>query len=90
MVFARLCSIGPKGRMLSLEKFTKRLQTFLTIVTGVGDFYSSGNDIKSAFEEKMNPDISPTSGVDKATNFIQAFINYPKILIGNKLLISGI
>lgn len=49
----------------------------LTILTGTGDYYSSGNDIMES--------TTLTQGTEQAwiifRNFIEAFIRYPKLLI---------
>ncbi|XP_066250626.1 enoyl-CoA delta isomerase 3, peroxisomal [Euwallacea similis] len=45
----------------------------LTIITGTGDFYSSGNDFKTNMED--------VSSMDDIQKFVEAFIEYPKIII---------
>ncbi|RZC36541.1 ECH domain containing protein [Asbolus verrucosus] len=55
-----------------------------TIITGTGDYYSSGFDIKSAVSE-MNMD-DDQSRTNKLRDMICAFISYPKLLIA---LVNG-
>lgn len=47
----------------------------VTIITGEGDFFSSGNEIKVTKPEDM------FTGLILVENMISAFINYPKLLI---------
>lgn len=49
----------------------------ITIITGTGDYFSSGNDIVSALQE----DSSSESKLQRVKNMVDAFINYPKIII---------
>lgn len=53
-------------------------------ITGTGDYYSSGNDIKAAFEANMNSE-SREEGVEKSRslvyNLVNAFICFEKLLI---------
>lgn len=51
----------------------------VTVLTGSGDYYSSGNDIISSLESKANqPDFNLISVLK---DYIQAFITFPKLLI---------
>lgn len=50
----------------------------ITIITGVGEYFSSGQDLKSALE---NFDGNPDNSLAILENLIEAFINYPKVLI---------
>lgn len=51
----------------------------VTILTGVGEYYSSGNDLTDAFNQ-ANEGNSETS-LKMIHDFVQAFISYPKLLI---------
>lgn len=48
----------------------------VTILTGVGEYYSSGNDISSALSATDSEE-----SFNHVHDFVEAFINYPKILI---------
>lgn len=52
----------------------------ITIITGVGEYFSSGNDLKSAMENTRSID-NITENVEIFNKMINTFINYPKILI---------
>lgn len=60
-----------------LEEDANNDQIIVTILTGVGDFYSSGNDFKEAMEFSE----IGSSRLNRIKSFVNAFINYPKILI---------
>lgn len=47
----------------------------VSIITGAGDFYSSGNDFGFSHDDSDQLNI--------VKYFIQAFIDYPKLLIGD-------
>lgn len=49
----------------------------VTILTGVGEYYSSGNDISSA----MDGSIDTEKRFKMVQDFVEAFITYPKLLI---------
>lgn len=48
----------------------------VVVLTGTGDFYSSGNDLTAERDYKGNYDLYPT-----LSEFIRAFIEFPKILV---------
>lgn len=53
-------------------------------LTGNGDFFSSGNDIKAAFQNTMksdNPETAMREASDKIFNLVNAFITFEKLLI---------
>lgn len=50
----------------------------VTILTGTGEYFSSGNDMKSAMESS---DFDIDDKVVIFKKFVESFINYPKILI---------
>lgn len=50
----------------------KKDDVIITIITGNGDFYSSGNDFSEASNE---------TGLATVKNLVQAFIDYPKPII---------
>lgn len=60
-----------------LNEDAKNDKIVVTIITGAGEYYSSGNDLKSSMA--AGADFEPVR------NLIQAFINYPKLLIGKYL-----
>lgn len=55
----------------------------VTVLTGSGDYYSSGNDIMSFLQASPAPtDDSPFKQAKyRIQSFVEAFINFPKILI---------
>ncbi|XP_060534499.1 enoyl-CoA delta isomerase 2 [Cylas formicarius] len=52
-------------------------EVVITILTGTGNYYSSGNDIKSSMETVSDPE----NQFRLVEEMIQAFINFPKLLI---------
>lgn len=52
----------------------------ITIITGVGEYFSSGNDLKSAMENSVSID-DIADNVEIFKKMVNAFVNYPKILI---------
>lgn len=62
-----------RGLAEVLNTDAKNDNVVATVITGAGEYYSSGNDLKSAMLEGGTTDL--------AKNLIQAFIDYPKILI---------
>ena len=58
-------------------------QVAMTIITGTGEYYSSGFDIKSAMGSFGSGE---SRGMDELKDMILAFINYPKLLIA---LVNG-
>ncbi|KAL1517356.1 hypothetical protein ABEB36_001127 [Hypothenemus hampei] len=56
-----------------LNKDAQNDDIVITILTGEGEYYSSGNDLKSAFNEGLS--------LAEPKSLIQAFIDYPKLLI---------
>lgn len=53
-------------------------------LTGTGDFYSSGNDIKAAFEKTMthsDPAQAIKASNQRLSNMIDAFLGFEKLLI---------
>lgn len=50
----------------------------VTIFTGAGDFFSSGNDLKALMEPKSH-DVD--GGLEMFSQMVESFINYPKVLI---------
>lgn len=48
----------------------------ITIITGAGEYFSSGYDLKSATNTRSINDM-----LGKLSNMVETFINYPKILI---------
>ena len=76
--------------LLMYQEITRALQEAnsnpgITTValTGVGDFYSSGNDIKSSFEKTYSsPDASVVGNSNKIlSGVIHAFLSFDKLLI---------
>ncbi|CAG9770408.1 unnamed protein product [Ceutorhynchus assimilis] len=61
----------------TLNQDAKDDKIIVTIITGAGQYYSSGNDIK----DQMNSDLPFEEKLNFAKDLIQAFIDYPKILI---------
>ncbi|XP_022910117.1 enoyl-CoA delta isomerase 2-like [Onthophagus taurus] len=53
----------------------------VTIITGFGEYFTSGNDFK-AIMEYASEDGMPEVAHQAFKNFIKAFIDYPKIIIG--------
>lgn len=58
-----------------LNEDAKNDQIVVTIITGVGEYYSSGNDLKSSMA-------AGAADFEPVRKLIQAFIDYPKLLIG--------
>lgn len=53
-------------------------------LTGTGDFYSSGNDIKAAFQNTMtgaDPETAIKESNARLCNLIEAFLEFDKLLI---------
>lgn len=48
----------------------------VTVLSGVGDYFSSGNDIVNAISERDKEGLQK-----KVEDYVNAFINYPKLLI---------
>lgn len=61
-----------------LNKDASDNKTCVTIITGEGEYFSSGNDIKSAFENTSQT-VEERTETTKA--MITSFINYPKLII---------
>nr|XP_023011533.1 enoyl-CoA delta isomerase 2, mitochondrial-like [Leptinotarsa decemlineata]XP_023011540.1 enoyl-CoA delta isomerase 2, mitochondrial-like [Leptinotarsa decemlineata] len=57
-----------------LRKDAKDDQIILTIITGVGDYFTSGNDLKSSME-------NGEQAMKAVKDMIDTFIEYPKLLI---------
>lgn len=55
----------------------------VTIITGEGEYFTSGNDIKDAMQLSTgaDPEAARVEANQVFKNLIQAFINYPKLLI---------
>ncbi|KAG5878618.1 hypothetical protein JTB14_019521 [Gonioctena quinquepunctata] len=58
-----------------LNEDAKDDKIVITIITGVGDYFSSGNDLKSSLESDTE------TGLKTVKDMVDAFINYPKLLI---------
>ncbi|XP_071451202.1 enoyl-CoA delta isomerase 2-like isoform X2 [Hetaerina americana] len=68
--------------ILALKEAASDEKTFITVITGRGDYYSSGNDITSGadfvsgdLKERIN------EACILIRNFVNAFIEFPKILV---------
>lgn len=54
----------------------------VTLLTGTGQFFSSGNDLKATMKAAMeDPVKSATEGVETLNAFLDAFVDYPKIVV---------
>ncbi|XP_072396299.1 enoyl-CoA delta isomerase 2-like [Diabrotica undecimpunctata] len=54
----------------------KNDEIVVTILTGVGDYFTSGNDLSSA-----SITLDPDEAIKPVEDMVQAFINYPKLII---------
>lgn len=68
-----------------LNEDAKNDNIVLTILTGNGDFFSSGNDVMESIQAmNSSENDSPNSAIEKFNNvekMIDAFIDYPKIIV---------
>lgn len=54
----------------------------ITVLTGTGQYFSSGNDLKSTMKAAMvDPVKAANEGVETLNAFLDAFVDYPKILV---------
>ena len=54
----------------------------MTLLTGAGTYCSAGNDLKSTMKSAMeNPIKAAEEGIITLTNFLDSFVDYPKILV---------
>lgn len=52
------------------------------VLTGVGDMYSSGNDISAAMaDQDVEPEQRIQESAERIKNFVHAFLNFEKLLI---------
>nr|CAD7259676.1 unnamed protein product [Timema shepardi] len=64
---------------IALERAVHNDQIVIVALTGVGEYYSSGNDITSSFAGNMEDVVAAAS--KKFENLVETFINFPKILV---------
>nr|CAD7606092.1 unnamed protein product [Timema genevievae] len=64
---------------IALERAAHNDQIVIVALTGVGEYYSSGNDITSSFGGNMEDVVAAAS--KKFENLVETFINFPKILV---------
>jgi len=64
----------------ALEFASQSEQVHVTILTGNGKYYSSGNDLRQ-FMTDGDPEELAKQGAQVLTKFVENFINFPKILI---------
>lgn len=67
----------------ALNEAAENNNILITAITGSGDFYSSGNDLNNFMEvlSADNVDEQARESSQMFENFINAFINFPKVLI---------
>lgn len=67
----------------ALQEANENPQITTVAITGTGDFYSSGNDIKAAFEafQSDDPEAAVKASHDRIYNLVNAFITFEKLLI---------
>ena len=54
----------------------------MTLLTGAGTYCSAGHDLKSTMKRAMdNPIKAAEEGIITLNNFLEAFVDYPKILV---------
>lgn len=67
----------------TLNDAAKRNDILVTAITGAGDFYSSGNDLNNFMEVLSADNVEERTAKSSLMfeEFVNAFINFPKILI---------
>eukprot|EP01121_Diplochlamys_sp_Union-15-3_P002328 TRINITY_DN1202_c0_g5_i1.p1 TRINITY_DN1202_c0_g5~~TRINITY_DN1202_c0_g5_i1.p1 ORF type:complete len:260 (-),score=44.19 TRINITY_DN1202_c0_g5_i1:78-857(-) len=65
----------------ALNTAAKDEEILVTVITGVGDYYSSGNDLSMFATMTGDPVAKVNQGSDLLVDFVNAFIDFPKILI---------
>lgn len=67
----------------ALEEANRNAEITTVAITGTGDWFSSGNDIKAAFESmnSQDPEKAASSSNARIFNLINAFIRFEKLLI---------
>lgn len=67
----------------TLHELSEREDVAITAITGTGDFFTSGNDLTSAFSKLSMENLDEV--LDKATRavraFVEAFITHKKVLV---------
>lgn len=69
-----------------LDDMSKDDSVRMVVLTGAGDFFTSGNDFSNIFNTNANPDSSLESQLTEFKNFVDAIITFPKLLVA---LVNG-
>lgn len=71
-----------KGITDALNNSAKDDSVKMTLLTGAGAYCSAGNDLKSTMKSAMeDPVKAANEGIVTLTNFLDAFVDYPKVLV---------